>query len=208
MILKTAANLNDKDLRLLIQIVKGNSTKDKRWNAFKNSGLKTKFEIDYSISKGDFLVQDGLEASMRLFLSVSDVDSIELSDLRSFLLDAIPSGSKIIKNKTAKPEIEAKRSSKGSSNLVSCEDCGKDVSKNASSCPNCGNPINTSTKKSQNKNKEGNWCPQCGDRDSYKTTEGGGCLITGILFISIIGILFIPFLPKSWRCRSCGNIWK
>ena len=208
MILETAANLSDKDLRLLIQIIKGNSTKDKRWSAFVNSGLKKKFENEYSISKVDFLVQDGLEASIRLFLSISDANKIELSDLRSFLLDAIPSGSKIKKNKAKKPEIEVKSSLKRPSNLISCNDCGKDVSKNAQSCPNCGNPINIPTKQSQKKNKEGNWCPKCGNRDSYKTTEGGGCLLMGILFISIIGILFIPFLPKSWKCRSCGNIWK
>jgi rubredoxin len=56
--------------------------------------------------------------------------------------------------------------------------------------------------------RSGAWCPHCGNRNSYKKTDGVGCLVLGILFISILGILFIPFLPKSWHCRSCGNVWK
>lgn len=57
-------------------------------------------------------------------------------------------------------------------------------------------------------NITGSFCPNCGNRNSYRKTDGVGCLIMGILFISMIGILFIPFLPKSWHCRSCGNVWK
>ncbi|MEI8234568.1 MAG: transposase [Verrucomicrobiota bacterium] len=57
-------------------------------------------------------------------------------------------------------------------------------------------------------NKRGAWCPHCGNRNSYRSSSGVGCLTLGILFISMIGILFIPFLPKSWHCRECGHIWK
>jgi hypothetical protein len=57
-------------------------------------------------------------------------------------------------------------------------------------------------------NKRGAWCPHCGNRNSYRATEGSGCLLLGILFITIVGIIFIPFLPKSWHCRSCGHTWK
>lgn len=98
--------------------------------------------------------------------------------------------------------------------LITCDDCGKKVSRNANSCPNCGNPeIKPNSKKEivNNKikiDKKGTWCPNCGDRDSYKSTDGGGCLLMGILFISIIGILLIPLLPKHWKCNSCGNEWK
>jgi rubredoxin len=56
--------------------------------------------------------------------------------------------------------------------------------------------------------RSGSWCPHCGNRNSFRKTDGVGCLIMGILFISVLGILFIPFLPKSWHCRSCGNVWK
>jgi hypothetical protein len=57
-------------------------------------------------------------------------------------------------------------------------------------------------------NRYGSVCPNCGNRYSVRKSDGAGCLIVGILFVSIIGILFIPFLPKSWHCKSCGNIWK
>ena len=56
--------------------------------------------------------------------------------------------------------------------------------------------------------RSGAWCPHCGNRNSYRKSEGVGCLVIAILFITLIGILFIPFLPKSWHCRSCGNVWK
>jgi hypothetical protein len=35
-----------------------------------------------------------------------------------------------------------------------------------------------------------------------------GCLVMGVLFISIIGILLIPFLPKTWKCHQCGHEWR
>ena len=57
-------------------------------------------------------------------------------------------------------------------------------------------------------NKGGAWCPHCGNRNSYSKSGGVGCLTLGILFISVIGILFIPFLPKTWHCRECGHTWK
>lgn len=57
-------------------------------------------------------------------------------------------------------------------------------------------------------NISGTWCPHCGNRNSYRKSEGVGCLLMAILFLTVIGIFFIPFLPKSWHCRSCGNVWK
>jgi hypothetical protein len=60
----------------------------------------------------------------------------------------------------------------------------------------------------QKLNINGSVCPNCGNRNSYRKTDGMGCLVMGILFVCIIGIFLIPFLPKSWHCRSCGNVWK
>jgi len=60
----------------------------------------------------------------------------------------------------------------------------------------------------QKLNISGTYCPNCGNRNSYRKTDGVGCLVMGILFVSLIGIFFLPFLPKSWHCRSCGNVWK
>ena len=54
----------------------------------------------------------------------------------------------------------------------------------------------------------GAWCPHCGNRDSVKRTHGVGCVVMVFLFISIIGILALPFLPKEWHCNVCGNAWR
>ena len=56
--------------------------------------------------------------------------------------------------------------------------------------------------------KRGAWCTHCGNRNSYRKSDGAGCLTLGILFISLIGVLFIPFLPKTWHCNECGHTWK
>jgi hypothetical protein len=30
----------------------------------------------------------------------------------------------------------------------------------------------------------------------------------GILIISVLGILLVPFLPKTWKCNVCKHEWK
>lgn len=96
--------------------------------------------------------------------------------------------------------------------LIECSECKKEVSDKAQDCPGCGNPIaGTVVETSQHEekvDKQGAWCPNCGSRNSYKGSSGGGCLLLGILFISLIGILLIPFLPKEWKCKECGHSWK
>ena len=99
----------------------------------------------------------------------------------------------------------------------SCPTCGSPKSNASDPCPVCANaralaaslsqpqPIQITPKKV---NKGGAWCPHCGNRNSYRKSEGVGCLTLGILFISLIGILFIPFLGKTWHCRECGHAWK
>lgn len=56
--------------------------------------------------------------------------------------------------------------------------------------------------------KRGAWCRHCGNRDSAKSTTGCACLIMGILIISVLGILLVPFLPKTWKCNVCKHEWK
>lgn len=56
--------------------------------------------------------------------------------------------------------------------------------------------------------KRGAWCPHCGNRDSKKHTSGGACVVLVILFVTVIGILAIPFLPKHWKCNVCRHEWK
>ena len=88
--LEKAIILSDKDLLLLVNIIKDLSNKSARWNAFKNSGLLKKFEVDCSYTKTDFLSQDGIEATLSRFLRKPRTDSTSLADARQFLLDAIP----------------------------------------------------------------------------------------------------------------------
>jgi len=96
--------------------------------------------------------------------------------------------------------------------LIVCPECRKQVSDKAPACPNCGNPIaglGAITSRKENKiDKRGSWCPNCGNRNSYKQTSGVGCIVLCILFITIVGILLLPFLPKEWKCKECNHSWK
>jgi hypothetical protein len=102
------------------------------------------------------------------------------------------------------------------SSPVACPTCGNPKWRASDPCQVCATALAAATSRivqqappeKKKVNKAGAWCPHCGNRNSYKTESGAGCLILGILFISLIGILLIPFLPKSWTCRECGHKWK
>lgn len=93
--------------------------------------------------------------------------------------------------------------------LAPCPECGREISDLAAACPHCGAPRAGAARPATPKvDRRGAWCPNCGNRDSTKDVSGMGCLVMGVLFISIIGILLIPFLPKTWKCHQCGHEWR
>ncbi len=49
-------------------------------------------------------------------------------------------------------------------------------------------------------------CPECGSNDVVYN-RGISKTITVVLFIFLIGILVLPFIPKRWTCQSCGKKW-
>jgi predicted RNA-binding Zn-ribbon protein involved in translation (DUF1610 family) len=82
------------------------------------------------------------------------------------------------------------------SNLIKCNDCGKDVSKNASACPNCGCPIN----RVENKNTPK--CPSCGATNFQKISlknKVGACVL--------FGVFSIGHISKTFKCNKCGYKW-
>lgn len=86
--------------------------------------------------------------------------------------------------------------------LIDCAECGAKVSSEAKACPQCGHPTRPRV------DTKGVWCPNCGNRDSVKDVSGCGCLLAGILVLTILGLLLIPFLPKTWKCNQCGHQWR
>jgi uncharacterized membrane protein YvbJ len=70
--------------------------------------------------------------------------------------------------------------------LISCNECGKEISDKASSCPNCGAPTKWGKKeaKKERRNRRGN-------------VQGAGCLViilAIILGLTVIGAPFAIFL--------------
>jgi hypothetical protein len=56
---------------------------------------------------------------------------------------------------------------------------------------------------------QGAWCPHCQNRNSVKHTSGFGCVFWIVVLVSLgLGLIMIPFLPKTWRCLVCGNEWR
>lgn len=219
-ILQKTLTLDKTELIELLEIVKKGKNKNNRWNSFSNSNVKKVLEDNStSITRVEFLKSGGLESITRNFIYDNQDDFTEkLKDFKISIHEGIKFyvGDQSSYKKSDNVILDNVKTTSFSDKLIECSDCGKKISKKASMCPGCGNPnSNQSTKttnkpevKLKKKNITGNWCPKCGNRNSVKSSDGGGCLILGILFISIIGILLIPFLPKNWKCKSCGNEWK
>lgn len=214
-ILQKTLTLDKSELVELLEIVKNGKNKNARWNSFSNSNVKKVIEDNStSVTRVEFLKSGGLESITRNFIYVNKDDFTEkLEDFKISIHEGI---NFYVGDQSSYKKSKNVKATSFSDKLIECSDCGKKISKKASMCPGCGNPngnqsTETTTKskvKSKKKNITGNWCPKCGNRNSVKSSNGGGCLILGILFISIIGILLIPFLPKTWKCKSCGNEWK
>lgn len=96
--------------------------------------------------------------------------------------------------------------------LQKCADCGSVVSSRAASCPNCGCPVGIPAEAEASASlvdRRGAWCPNCRNRDSYKKTSGIGCAFAVFIVISMgLALIMLPFLPKTWHCRICGNEWR
>lgn len=89
--------------------------------------------------------------------------------------------------------------------LIQCPDCGADVSDMAPSCPKCARPL---TLKKTGIDRKGAWCPNCGNRDSYRIRRVGCFFWVLVVFTLGLPLLFYPWLPQAWRCERCSNEWK
>lgn len=73
--------------------------------------------------------------------------------------------------------------------LITCPDCGKQISSSAPSCPNCGRPINTKVR-----------CPKCGSSNTK--------VITGASKAASI-VLWGPFAANKviskYVCNECKH---
>lgn len=92
--------------------------------------------------------------------------------------------------------------------LISCSECGKEISDKAASCPHCGNPINQPVPKEE----EYLCCPKCHSRELHAEQKGfsGGKAFAGALLVGNIGLLAGTDGSKEVRitCLKCGNNFK
>lgn len=66
--------------------------------------------------------------------------------------------------------------------LISCPECGKEISDKALACPHCGNPMNQPTQQIQQE-EEYLCCPKCGSRElhaEHKGFSGGKALVGAV----------------------------
>ena len=91
--------------------------------------------------------------------------------------------------------------------LISCPECGKEISDKAIACPNCGNPMNQ-----QAQQEEYLCCPKCGSRELHAEHKGfsGGKALAGALVTGGIGLLAgtIGSRDTQITCLKCGNKFK
>ncbi len=91
--------------------------------------------------------------------------------------------------------------------LITCTECGKEVSEKAIACPNCGNPINKKIE-----NEEYLCCPKCYSKELHAEQKGfsGGKALAGWVLTGGIGILAGTIGNKEVQitCLKCGNKFK
>jgi DNA-directed RNA polymerase subunit RPC12/RpoP len=87
--------------------------------------------------------------------------------------------------------------------LVTCPECGTEVSDQAKACPKCGAPVGK-----KKIDRMGAWCPNCGNRRSEKDREVT-CFYAVLVVCTLGGALLLyPLLPQRWRCLECEHKWK
>lgn len=65
-------------------------------------------------------------------------------------------------------------------------------------------PASYQTNQAEYVNRGGKTCPRCGVTNSFSKSSGTNIVLIVVLFITCIGLLAIPFLPKTWYCR---HLW-
>lgn len=92
--------------------------------------------------------------------------------------------------------------------LISCSECGKEISDKATSCLHCGNPMN------QHVPKEDEYlcCPKCHSRELHAEQKGfsGGKALVGAVVAGGIGLLAGTLGSKDVQitCLKCGKKFK
>lgn len=88
--------------------------------------------------------------------------------------------------------------------LISCPECGKEISDKAIACPNCGNPINPQTQQ-----EEYLCCPRCGSRELHAEHKGfsGGKALPVLLLLVVLGFLQELLKVETRRLRA-SNVEK
>ncbi len=96
--------------------------------------------------------------------------------------------------------------------LISCSECGKEVSDKAASCPNCGNPIAQQPSLTPTQSEEYLCCPKCGSRELHSDKKGfsGGKALAGAVLTGGIGLLAGTIGSKDVQitCLKCGKQFK
>ncbi|KAF0238693.1 MAG: hypothetical protein FD167_4407 [bacterium] len=53
----------------------------------------------------------------------------------------------------------------------------------------------------------GKTCPRCGITNSFSQYQGAVWIVICVLFLTCLGLVLVPFLPKQHTCRACGYTW-
>ena len=75
--------------------------------------------------------------------------------------------------------------------LVTCPDCGKEISSEAETCPFCGRPMDTRIR-----------CPNCKSTDIEKISAADK-IGSALLF----GLFAAGKVAKTYQCKKCGYRW-
>ena len=97
--------------------------------------------------------------------------------------------------------------------LISCPECGKEISDKAFACPHCGNPMNPQPQQVQQPQQEEYLCcPKCGSRELHAEHKGfsGGKALIGAVAVGGLGLLAGTLGSRDTQitCLKCGKKFK
>ena len=100
--------------------------------------------------------------------------------------------------------------------LISCPECGKEISDKAFACPHCGNPMSQQPQQvvqvQQAQQEEYLCCPKCGSRELHAEHKGfsGGKALVGAIAVGGLGLLAgtIGSRDTQITCLKCGKKFK
>lgn len=96
--------------------------------------------------------------------------------------------------------------------LISCKECGKEISDSAATCPHCGVALKEQKVVIEESQSPSIRCPKCGSSNlqAISDVKGKGASFWKLCFCGLLGLCGAGKTKTEhyWACQNCGNKFK